>query len=113
MGKTIAKQRKKAAKAAQEEDSKDGGRAVALKVIAKTLKYKLPASPLKKVKLQPLISCAMQAGSWPEAEQLLAWLEDEQAATAAAAAASKGPVKGRPPQALEAPKLGTIMRWVR
>ncbi|KAG2450506.1 hypothetical protein HYH02_005007 [Chlamydomonas schloesseri] len=98
MGKTLAKQRKKAAK--QAEEGQNGGPAAGgvLTAIAKRLKYKLPnlANAKKKVKLVPIISEAMNARAWEDAAQLLDMLEKQQSAGQA-----------------EVPKLGAIMRWVR
>ncbi|GLC32956.1 hypothetical protein PLESTB_000387000 [Pleodorina starrii] len=98
MGKTLAKARKKASKEAQEKAQNGDGvaRDGPLAVIAKRLKYKLPTNPKKKVKLVPIISEALNAKAWPDAQQLLDLLEAKQHAADA-----------------EIPKLGAIMRWVR
>ncbi|EFJ43859.1 hypothetical protein VOLCADRAFT_95944 [Volvox carteri f. nagariensis] len=99
MGKTLAKARKKAARELQENvkngvsNTLHGG---PLAVIAKRLKYKLPTNPKKKVKLVPIISDALNAKAWSEAQELLEMLERMQHAAEA-----------------EVPKLGAIMRWVR
>ncbi len=71
MGKTLEKQRKKAAKAAQEQAQNGvsaAGRDSRLAAIAKKLKYKLPTNPKKKVKLVPLISEALNAQAWDDAQ---------------------------------------------
>ncbi|KXZ56302.1 hypothetical protein GPECTOR_1g266 [Gonium pectorale] len=97
MGKTLAKARKKAAKAALEAQGagRDGANNV-LAVIAKRLKYKLPSNPKKKVKLVPFISEALNAKAWDDAYKLLEMLESRQNGAEA-----------------ETPKLGAVMRWVR
>ncbi|KAG2493296.1 hypothetical protein HYH03_008432 [Edaphochlamys debaryana] len=101
MGKTLKKQRKQAAKAAEEEAAKSGGVSGGnnvLAVIAKRLKYKLPANPKKKIKLTPLITEALNAHAWDDAATLLGVLEKAQDAGG---------------EGVEIPKLGAVMRWVR
>ncbi|GFR47192.1 hypothetical protein Agub_g8784 [Astrephomene gubernaculifera] len=96
MGKTLAKARKKAAKLAEEQGQLSGAAQSALAVIAKRLKYKLPQNPKKKIKLVPIISEALNAKAWDDAQQLFDMLER----------------KRQTPDA-EIPKLGAVMRWVR
>ncbi|GLI65484.1 hypothetical protein VaNZ11_009004 [Volvox africanus] len=99
MGKTLAKARKKLAREAQQTSQHGyvGGVHVgALGVIAKRLKYKLPTNPKKKVKLVPIISEALNAKAWADAQELLGLLEQKQHGAD-----------------VEVPKLGAIMRWVR
>ncbi|PNG99098.1 hypothetical protein TSOC_015129, partial [Tetrabaena socialis] len=112
MGKTLAKQRKKAAKASLEDGPVGGGPGGPLAAIAKRLKYTLPTR--KRVKLVPFISEALAASAWDDARTLLCLLQQQQDAAAAVAARPKQhQTSAMPDSHAEMPKLGAIMRWVR